>query len=161
VIERVPDSDYSKLGIVAGATPSTVASAEFRTLASLDASILDRRYHQANVQLMGRLWTSYLGFVTGMILALVGAVFILGKMRVDQSEFGASGGGGAVSLRSTSPGLLMAVLGVLLMTVTIVTHHPIQTADSAVFLRMMEPRPSLAGQTTAGLPKDKIPATFP
>ena len=148
VIERVPQLDLTKLGITAPGATEAISSPEFRILASLDASTIDRRYHQANVQLMARLWTSYLGFVTGMILALVGAVFILGKLRVDASELNATGAGGSLSLRSSSPGLLLAALGVGLMIMTIVTYHPIQTADSPVFVGAMEAKPVI-GTTPA------------
>jgi hypothetical protein len=48
----------------------------------LEAHVVDLRYHQANVFLMARVWTNYLGFVTGMTLALVGAAFILGQLKI-------------------------------------------------------------------------------
>jgi hypothetical protein len=54
---------------------------QWRTLAELERNALERRYHQANVLLMARTWTRYLGFLTGMIMAFVGAAFILGRFR--------------------------------------------------------------------------------
>jgi hypothetical protein len=132
-IETVPITDLARLGLSPNAT-KPLASDEFRILASLDASLIERRYHQTNVFLMGRLWTSYLGFVTGMILALVGAVFILGKLREEPSELSGSGGMVSVNLRSSSPGIILAALGVALMITTIVTNHSIEWADSAVFV---------------------------
>lgn len=107
---------------------------KFNTLARLEASLLEHRYHQASVFLMTRVWARYLGFVTGMILALVGATFILGKLREQATELSAKGGGGTLSFRSTSPGLVLAVLGVILMVVTIVTHHQITIADDASYI---------------------------
>ncbi len=123
--------------------PANPRMQEFKVLAHLDASTLSHRYHQANVLLMSRVWARYLGFVTGMILALVGAVFILGKMREAPSEFSGTGAGASVNLRSSSPGLVLAVLGVILMITTIVTHHEIQTADSPVYLRLAFNKPAL------------------
>jgi hypothetical protein len=114
---------------------------EFKALAVLESNALERRYHQANVLLMSRVWTRYLGFVTGMILALVGAVFILGKLREEASELRARGIGGALSLRSTSPGLVLATLGVGLMAITLVTHQEIATSDAPVYLRPIDPKP--------------------
>jgi hypothetical protein len=55
-------------------------------LSSLETNIVERRYHQANVSLMSRVWTRYLGFVTGMVLAMVGSIFILGKLREMESQ---------------------------------------------------------------------------
>src|SRR5215469_15904477 len=46
----------------------SVQLADAMTMALLEANALDRRYHQASVGLMARVWTSYLGFVTGMVL---------------------------------------------------------------------------------------------
>ena len=159
-IEQVPSTDFARLGIGAPAAAQKLASPEFRILASLDAALLERRYHQANVFLMGRLWTSYLGFVTGMILALVGAVFILGKLREDTSELNTTGVAGTMSLRSSSPGIILAALGVVLMITTIVTNHPIQTADSPIYVGTLAGRPSLGGATSpdgATTHRDKLP----
>jgi hypothetical protein len=151
-IQRVPATDLTRLGLTPATGSQPLPSAEFRILASLDAALLERRYHQANVFLMGRLWTSYLGFVTGMILALVGAVFILGKMREEASELGAAGPHGPMNLRSSSPGVILAALGVVLMITTIVTNHPIQTADSPVFVGSIGTKPDAGGLPDRGNP---------
>lgn len=160
-IEKVPATDLQRLGIAPA--PVAQASAEFRVLASLDAALMERRYHQANVFLMGRLWTSYLGFVTGMILALVGAVFILGKMREEPSEVSGTGPAGSFALRSSSPGIVLAALGVVLMITTIVTNHPIQTADAPIFVGSRADKPDVGGTDSASSaatrekPSDKRP----
>jgi hypothetical protein len=134
-IEKLPAPDYVRYGLAPDTARVAQPSPELRLLASLDLTLMERRYHQANVFLMGRLWISYLGFVTGMILALVGAVFILGKLREDTTEAsGKAPGGIEAALRTSSPGIVLAALGVVLMIATIVTNHPIHTADSAVFL---------------------------
>lgn len=141
-IERVPQTDFARLGIAPDTARAAQPTPELRVLASLDAALLERRYHQANVFLMGRLWTSYLGFVTGMILALVGAVFILGQLREDPIEAAAKGALGEGTLRTSSPGIVLAALGVVLMITTIVTSHPIQTADSPVYVGATAAKPS-------------------
>src|SRR5688572_8666357 len=46
---------------------------------SLEREALARRYNQAEIAFSLRLWTRFMGFATGMILALVGAAFVLGK----------------------------------------------------------------------------------
>lgn len=107
----------------------------FNTLAVLEANVVERRYHQSNVLLMSRVWARYLGFVTGMILALVGAAFILGKLREDVTSLEAKGSGAGLTLQSASPGLVLAVLGVALMAATIVTHQEIRTTDTAVYMQ--------------------------
>jgi hypothetical protein len=155
-IERVPAPDLVALGLAPDTARAAQPTPELRVLAGLDAALLARRYHQANVFLMGRLWTSYLGFVTGMILALVGAVFILGKLREDATEASGKVPGGEGALRTSSPGLMLAALGVTLMITTIVTNHPIQTADAPVYIRAASAKPPLdapAGQEPAPPPR--------
>ena len=113
----------------------SIEASKLRALVLLEGHSLERQYHQANVLLMARVWTSYLGFVTGMVLALVGAAFILGKLREPISELSTALQATSINLKSASPGLLLAVLGTILMLATIITHHNIEVVDKAVYLR--------------------------
>jgi hypothetical protein len=109
-------------------------AAAVAALTVLELGAMERRYHQANVSLLSRVWTRYLGFVTGMVLAMVGAAFILGRLENESpSTVKATGPGGPVEVKSTSPGIVMAGLGVALMITTIVIHHEIQVNDQAVY----------------------------
>lgn len=103
----------------------------------LEMYVLERRYHQANVLLMSRVWVRYLGFITGMILALMGAAFILGKLREPSSKLGAELATGKFSFEGASPGMFLAGLGVILMLVTIMTHHPITVTDGPVYMNVL------------------------
>jgi hypothetical protein len=127
-------------------------AARFNALAILEANAVERRYHQANVLLMSRVWARYLGFVTGMILALVGAAFILGKLREEMTSIGVSRAGTSGTLQSSSPGLVLAVLGVVLMAITIVTNQEISTTDSSIYMQLAAPQAKAplgaAGDTT-------------
>jgi len=105
----------------------------WKTLATLEGYALDRRYHQANVLLMSRIWKSYLGFVTGLIMAMVGAAFILGKLREPETTLNAEGSAFKFSMISTSPGLILATLGTFLMLTTIIHHSEIDVKDSALY----------------------------
>lgn len=105
-----------------------------KALVLLEANALERRYHQANISLMARLWTRYLGFLTGMILTFVGAGFILGKMREQRADLAAEGAFGKLSLSTHSPGLLMVGMGTILMLTTILNHPRIDVADAPVYL---------------------------
>jgi hypothetical protein len=119
------------------ATPhDRLVYAEWQTLALLEQQTLERRYHQANVLLMARTWTSYLGFLTGMILAIVGATFILGKLREEASALRLQTPGAEANLRTTSPGIVLCVLGTVLILGAILTHNPVETSESGpLFLR--------------------------
>lgn len=100
----------------------------------LEAHVIDLRYHQANVFLMARIWTNYLGFVTGMTLALVGAAFILGKLEMPLTSMEGRAERATLSLKTASPGITLSVLGVVLMMTTIIVQHPIETKDVAVYV---------------------------
>ena len=101
--------------------------AQWRTLALLEESVLERRYHQANLLLMSRAWTRYLGFVTGMIFALVGAAFVMGKLQERESALALKNAAVEANITTTSPGLVLCLLGTVLMLATLLTHHDIET----------------------------------
>src|SRR5664279_27907 len=50
------------------------------TLSTLEQESLDKRYYQGGLLLLSRIFIKYLGFLTGMIIAIVGSVFIIGKL---------------------------------------------------------------------------------
>jgi hypothetical protein len=117
-----------------------LAATQLKAVVTLEATSLDLQYHQAGVLLMSRLWTTYLGFVTGMILALVGATFVLGKLEGTTSELKTQVPNIAdVSFKSASPGLVLAVLGVILMITSILAHHRIDVTHAAIYLRESRP----------------------
>lgn len=101
----------------------------------LEVSAMEQRYHQANALLMSRVWARYMGFVTGMILCLVGSTFILGKLQEPESSLEATHTGWGVTLRTTSPGVLLATLGTILMVSTVLVYHPIDVTDTPLYTR--------------------------
>jgi hypothetical protein len=114
---------------------SRIEQARWQTMSILEANVLQRRYHHAGVLLISRIWTRYLGFVTGTILAMVGAAFILGKLQEASSNLGAEGGLWKVSLTTASPGLVLAALGTVLMLATLATNMDLYVNDGPVYLR--------------------------
>ena len=148
----------SRLSMKSDANFDDVLKAEkLNAIIRLEAHSLQRHYHQANVLLMSRVWIRYLGFVTGMILSLVGAAFILGKLQIPTSELNAKANLVELSFRSASPGLILTILGVTLMLTTIITHHNIETTDSAVYLRNFQPTMAIQNEEKPQLqlPKQK------
>ena len=152
----------SQLVVGAQPTPDQILNTtRLRAIVTLEAGSVEHQYHQAAVALMSRLWITYLGFVTGMILALIGAVFILGKLdappselaaKVGNSELAAKIGNSAdISFKSASPGLVLAVLGVILMITTILTNHKIEISHTPIYLRDIQPA------TSSGAPAGPVP----
>ncbi|MFW5835156.1 MAG: hypothetical protein ACOCYE_13770 [Pseudomonadota bacterium] len=115
-------------------TAGELAYLRFKTLALLEADALHRRYHQANATMLARVWTRQLGFLTGMILALVGAAFVLGRLQESTSTLEIEAKGTKAAMASASPGLVLAALGALLMGIALVVPFGIETRDVATYL---------------------------
>lgn len=114
---------------------ASLESIQWHVVSKLEAHSLERRYHQANVSLMARIWVKYLGFLTGMILSLAGAMFILGKISIGDSKVeGEVNNFGKGSLQSSSPGLFLIAMGVVLMIFTINFKHDISVKDGPAYL---------------------------
>lgn len=105
----------------------------WRARVGLEAYAIRHRYQHSSLILMSRAWIIYLGFVTGMILAMVGATFILGKIQESESQLTAKGGAGEFSFKSASPGLMMAVLGVALMICTMLIRADVTVTDTPLY----------------------------
>jgi hypothetical protein len=108
--------------------------AKWRTAAEFEKYAWSQRYFQANVLLSARLWTRYLSFVTGMILSMVGVTFVLGRLDASASKLNSEGGGLRIALETSSPGLILCVLGTILMTVSMLANPPINVDDGAIYL---------------------------
>ena len=78
----------------------------WKTLLLLEEQTIEHRYAQVNATLMLRAWTRHLGFLTGMILAFVGAIFILSKLSESETRLSAEGGGAKGALATSSPVVL-------------------------------------------------------
>lgn len=125
-----------------------------RIAAELEHSVLLRRYRQADNLLIARTWRIYLGFLTGMILAFIGAAFILGKLREEASSLDAQGAAIKMRLSTASPGIMLSGFGVVLMVTTLLAHQEIQIED----------RPTYVAPFLAGAPPDPVvpdPTAFP
>ncbi|MEH6628865.1 MAG: hypothetical protein V7739_20690 [Motiliproteus sp.] len=139
-IQATPELHSTEL-LEPASSGMTLMEKQWRTLVLLESHTLQQRYHQANVLLMARIWIRYLGFVTGMMLAFIGAVFILGKLREPTTAMTLSGkspdpnipGDFKAQLVTQSPGIVLVTLGTVLMLITILVHHPIQVNDAPVY----------------------------
>lgn len=129
--------------------------ARFQATALLESSALQSRYHQASIAQLIRVSVIFLGFLTGMILALVGAAFILGKMREVPSNIEGQGTGLKFALSSGSPGLVLAVLGTVLMIATIWARVEINVTDAALYFS-----PEIIQMQKAGT-SQSVPAAAP
>jgi hypothetical protein len=111
----------------------------WKTLVLLEREALRHRYAQVNATLLLRAWTRHLGFLTGMILAFVGAVFILARLREEQTQISMEQAGFKNALATSSPGIVLAVLGTVLMIVTLTASFEFTTSDVPVYIGGRQP----------------------
>jgi hypothetical protein len=134
----------------------TAEDAIRRGLLLLEADALDRRYHQASALLMSRIWAKHLAFMTGMIMAFMGAIFILGKMSESPSEVKGYSSGWNVSITSASPGILLAFFGTVLVALSIAIQGSVDVRDVPVYLRSVTVQ--VAPKSSAGIDQSNIDA---
>lgn len=106
-----------------------------RGLLLLEADALDRRYHQASALLMSRIWAKHLAFMTGMIMAFMGAIFILGKLSESPTSINSEATQWKLAITSSSPGILLAFFGTALVAISIVIHESIDVRDGPAYLQ--------------------------
>lgn len=104
-----------------------------KTLLLLEADTLDKRYRQASALLLSRISTRQLAFITGMVLAFIGAVFIIGKLSESTSDVSLGGSGMKAAISSSSPGLILAFFGTALIGIALVMQTHIEVQDRPVY----------------------------
>ena len=106
----------------------------FITLALLEEESLTERYNQGHYSLVSRTFRQFLGFFTGIIMIIVGSLFILLKLKekVDMSAF--KGEIWKATLATSSPGVAFGVLGTLLIGIASINEDKINVRDSGLYL---------------------------
>lgn len=120
----------------------------------LEADARDNRYHHFSALLLSRIWTKQLAFMTGMILAFLGAVFILGKLSESGSKISGGASAWSFSIASASPGIILSFFGTVLLIVSLVVEAPIREEDRPVYLgaavpSVGAPAPAAPGSSAA------------
>lgn len=121
------------------ATPLTATDLNNNALILLEADTLDKRYHQAGGMLMSRIWSRQLTFITGMVLAFVGAVFILGKLSESSSHISGETAQVKLAITSASPGLILSFFGTSLIIASLFVASNLDVADGAAYINRLQP----------------------
>src|SRR5207253_1489509 len=95
-------------------TKADAAEKELYLRAQIEQFALQQRHELQTAVLKGRLWTRFMGFLTGMILCLCGAVFVLAKLR-ESVSMNLEGQGIKAGLSTASPGIGLAFAGTVLI----------------------------------------------
>jgi hypothetical protein len=129
---------------------SDIEYLKWTTLVKMEEEGVSKRYRQGGLLLLSRIFIKYLGFLTGMIIAIVGAVFIIGKLSEDESKIeGSAGEKIKLSIASSSPGIIFGILGTVLMVSCIWQHNEVAIQEQPMFLN---PATISAVKTTAPKP---------
>ena len=107
---------------------------KWKSLTYIEKFAIENRYHQANPMVMTQDTSIYFGFLTGMVLCFVGATFILGKFSEKTTQVSADTSLWNVSLTSSSPGIILSVIGVLLIITTILSKSEITVKDTSLYM---------------------------
>jgi uncharacterized membrane protein len=126
----------------------------------LEADALDKRYRQASALLMSRIWTRQLAFITGMVLAFIGAVFIIGKLSESASDVTVGASEWKAGISSTSPGLILAFLGTVLMGIALVVQPGIEVQDRPVYFMTMGIVKNASGSSVPNTGETPLPDPF-
>ncbi|MDB5014347.1 MAG: hypothetical protein JWQ25_2549 [Daejeonella sp.] len=127
------------------------------TLAKMEEDAINKRYKQGSVLLMSRIYIKYLGFLTGMILAIVGSVFIISKIKEEGNDLqGSFSEQLQFKILSSSPGIIFGLLCTCLMLSAILQHAEINIKDMPLYLNHYNIIP-MGGSEAAPQKKSKIP----
>jgi hypothetical protein len=140
------------------ATPLTATDLTNNALILLEADALDKRYHQAGGMLMSRIWSRQLTFITGMVLAFVGAVFILGKLSESSSQISGETAQMKLAITSASPGLILSFLGTSLIIASLFVASNLDVADGAAYVNRLQPARQLQATPAAADPDAAPPS---
>jgi hypothetical protein len=99
----------------------------------LEADALSKRYREASALLLSRIWSRQLAFITGMVLAFVGAVFILGKLSESASEISGEATGWKVGITSASPGIILSFFGTVLLVSALFSQATLDVSDGPAY----------------------------
>ena len=106
----------------------------FLTLAVLEEESLSERYRQGHYSLVSRSFKQFLGFFTGIMMVIVGSVFVLLKLREEIDTDVSKGETWKFKLVTNSPGVVFGILGTILISFASGTKDTISVRDSGLYL---------------------------
>ena len=100
---------------------------------ALEYDTLENRQSRANSLLATRTWLRFMNATFGTILVMAGAIFVLSRIEMGQANLEARQGSFKVVLVTSSPGIVMLLLGGLMAVAPLFAPQRIKTEDGASF----------------------------
>lgn len=110
--------------------------AELAAYLELEWNVIRQRYALAQAGLLTRTWMAYLGFLAGMTLALIGAFFVVAKLREPTTDGDITMPVARVKIASASPGLILTFLGATLVAIAMPEHGAVTVETQRIFVPM-------------------------
>lgn len=129
--------------------PQTV---RWNDLKDLEQFSIANRHYNARLMIRSRLLMISLSFLTGVVLCFIGSIFILGKF--SEAPTAIEGGQDKISLKlnSSSPGIILACLGVIIIIVSILSKVDVSVSDAPLFMPESELQSNKPGIDTNTYP---------
>ncbi len=108
--------------------------AKWNDLYALEKFTLSNRYYHAQLLVRSRMLTLNLSFLTGITLAFIGAIFILGKFSETPTDMSAGSDKISLKILSGSPGIILSILGVILICFSISSKSMIDVTDAPTYI---------------------------
>lgn len=137
--------------------PADAGYRDWYVRATLEQMGLQQRFNVQIAIVKGRLWARFMGFLTGMLLALTGCVFVLGQLRA-KVVFSGEAQGAKGALDTNAPGLLLALLGTIIIGLALAVPGSVESSDTAIYL---PPRVELPATPATAAPLAAPPAPLP
>lgn len=92
------------------------------------------RHHGASIIIKSRILIISLSFLTGVVMTFLGSIFILGKFNENVSTIEGNVKEMKVALASSSPGIILSTLGIILISISILSKTNLAVSDKPVYL---------------------------
>ncbi|PCI88250.1 MAG: hypothetical protein COB24_03935 [Hyphomicrobiales bacterium] len=130
IYEHIPSKQTSKIIDILLEKDN---SHSFAIYAALEADTISARHSRVASLLATRTWLRFMSSMFGAILIVIGATFVLGKISDKGNKIDVNGGGIKAVLDTSSPGLILAFIGAILMSWPLAAGQEITTKDRASF----------------------------
>ncbi len=125
----------------------------WNSLVVLEHETLQARTQSVNAVILRQASLMHLGFLTGMVLCLIGAVFVLGRLQTPVTSLSGEAHNAKAALRTSSPGIVLAALGSALIVATLFHHYQFNLPEKVVYLPAAQYSFHIAnGQSISPLP---------
>ena len=102
---------------------------------ALEQDASQKRASHVRSMILMRTWLRFVSVMVGSVLAIVGALFVFGRINSDTATTAsATGAGFSVLFTTTWPGLVLAAIGGVLVALPNVASQEIQWRDAGVYL---------------------------